>query len=187
MLALPTATSFALVASPPSMMQRSAVVQRTGVSTMGIEKIKDKNVWAAIANAGDCTPGTINSGFKFGQEVAIVCGQNGQLAGLSNKMPPFGQPTTFANFVGKDEIEEPVSRTRFNYKTGKQVGPWCPAAGIGFVFRLLTEPQDMAPVKVRKSGNKVEALLNVNAKAQYEQGYWRGILDAQGKTDGGYY
>ena len=39
----------------------------------------------------------------------------------------------------------------------------------------------------RKSGGAVQALVNINAKAQFEQGYWRGILDAQGKVDGGYY
>ena len=27
----------------------------------------------------------------------------------------------------------------------------------------------------------------VNLKAQFESNYWRGVLDAQGKVDGGYY
>jgi len=42
-------------------------------------------------------------------------------------------------------------------------------------------------VKLRKQGGYVQALINVNAKAQFEQKYWRGILDSQGKVDGGYY
>ena len=42
-------------------------------------------------------------------------------------------------------------------------------------------------VQVRAKGGKVEALINVNAKAQFEQKYWRGVLDSQGKVDGGYY
>ena len=29
--------------------------------------------------------------------------------------------------------------------------------------------------------------VDVNAKTNFESGYWKGILDAQGKTDGGYY
>ena len=41
--------------------------------------------------------------------------------------------------------------------------------------------------KCRKQGGKVQALVNVNAKQQFESKYWRGILDAQGKVDGGYY
>ena len=32
-----------------------------------------------------------------------------------------------------------------------------------------------------------QALLDVNAKKRFDAGYWRGILDAQGKVDGGYY
>jgi len=51
----------------------------------------------------------------------------------------------------------------------------------------LIFPSLLSSVKVRKTGGKVEALINVNAKAQFEQKYWRGVLDAQGKVDGGYY
>jgi hypothetical protein len=40
---------------------------------------------------------------------------------------------------------------------------------------------------VRKQGNSIQVQINVNAKAQFEENYWRGILDAQGKQDGAYY
>ena len=40
---------------------------------------------------------------------------------------------------------------------------------------------------MRKQGGSLQALVNVNAKAQFESNYWRGVLDAQGKVDGGYY
>jgi hypothetical protein len=42
-------------------------------------------------------------------------------------------------------------------------------------------------VPVRKQGGSVQVQINVNAKAQFESKYWRGVLDAQGKVDGGYY
>ena len=45
----------------------------------------------------------------------------------------------------------------------------------------------MPVFKVRKQGKAVQALINVNLKAQFEFNYWRGILDSQGKVDGGYY
>ena len=41
--------------------------------------------------------------------------------------------------------------------------------------------------QLRKQGGSLQALVNVNAKAQFESNYWRGVLDAQGKVDGGYY
>lgn len=40
---------------------------------------------------------------------------------------------------------------------------------------------------MRSKGGNLEAYINVNAKADYETKYWTGILDAQGKADGGYY
>ena len=99
------AMSSALVGSQ---IGRSAVVSRaSGINMGGLDKIPTKNVWAAVANAGECKPGTINSGFKFGQEVAIVCGPGGELAGFTNKMPPFGQvrasPPSWLLCVGRRE------------------------------------------------------------------------------------
>jgi hypothetical protein len=47
---------------------------------------------------------------------------------------------------------------------------------------------DVPVYPVRKTlGGNIEVLINVNAKAQFEQKYWRGVLDSQGKVDGGYY
>jgi len=40
---------------------------------------------------------------------------------------------------------------------------------------------------VRSKNGILEAFLQVNAREQYESAYWTGILDAQGKADGGYY
>jgi len=41
--------------------------------------------------------------------------------------------------------------------------------------------------QVKKNGSKIQVEVDVNYKTNYESNYWRGILDAQGKTDGGYY
>lgn len=41
--------------------------------------------------------------------------------------------------------------------------------------------------QVRSSGGNLQAYVQVNAKAQFEKQYWKGVLDAQGKADGGYY
>ena len=52
---------------------------------------------------------------------------------------------------------------------------------------VASSPSLPRAVQVRKNGKNVQALINVNAKAQFEQKYWRGVLDSQGKVDGGYY
>lgn len=58
-------------------------------------------------------PNTISSGFQYGIEVAVVCDSKGTLYGLSNKMPPTGQPTTFAT-IEDGCVVEPVTGTKYN-------------------------------------------------------------------------
>merc|ERR1711892_1039731 len=114
-----------------------------GMKTSGVKVVvPDKKVWVSWIDAADAKPGTINSGFRYGQEIAIVCDPKGGLFALSNKMPPTGRPTS---------------------------------------------PSDIPVFPVRKQGGSVQVQINVNAKAQFESKYWRGVLDAQGKVDGGYY
>jgi len=141
--------------------------------------------WVSFVSAKDCPPGTVASGFKFGQEIAVA-NDKGNLYALANKLPPTGQPATFGEIQGRGILKEPVSGTQFNMRTGKPVGVWCPTL-VGKLFRLLIGPQDVATFPVRKIGNNIEVEINVNAKAQFEASYWRGILDSQGKVDGGYY
>ena len=171
-----------------------------------------RKVWVSWIDAADAKPGTINSGFRYGQEIAIVCDPKGGLFALSNKMPPTGQPTTFAKFGEKGTVVEPITLTEFSTKTGKQVGTWCPSPVGRLLIGRLTSPSDipvcglrtaslipdylipcseivmpLCAVPVRKQGGSVQVQINVNAKAQFESKYWRGVLDAQGKVDGGYY
>ena len=154
-----------------------------------VNNIPTKKVWVAFAEARDCKPGTVVSGFKFGQEIAIACTQGGKLYALNNKLPPTGQPATFGTLIEGDLIEDSVSGTRYSLKTGKVVGSWCPAPpGIGpLIFRNLFPIGEATLYQVRKSGNAIQVLVDVNAKAKFEAGYWRGVLDSQGKVDGGYY
>merc|ERR1719198_773881 len=147
----------------------------------------DKKVWVSWIDAKDAKPGTINSGFRYGQEIAIVCEPSGGLFALSNKMPPTGQPTTFAKFGEKGTILEPITLTAYNTKTGKQTGTWCPSPIGRLLYSRLSAPSDIPSFPVRKQGGAIQVQINVNAKAQFESKYWRDILDSQGKVDGGYY
>merc|ERR1719221_733927 len=159
---------------------------RVGVPQMSDAKtIPTKNVFVTFADAKDVPPGTITSGFRFGQEIAIV-NEKGTLYAISNKLPPTSQPATFGELSGDGTLKEPISGTKFSLKTGKVVGPWCPSL-IGQGLKLLVGETRLQTYRVRKSGNSIQVEINVNAKLQFEQSYWRGVLDAQGKVDGGYY
>ena len=82
----------------------------------------------------------------------------------------------------------PLHRSAFDLKSGKLVGPWCPAPPlIGPLTGKLKSPKELKTFQVRSQGGNVQVLLDVNAKKRFDANYWRGILDAQGKVDGGYY
>ena len=167
----------------PATRAQSLTMKTSGVKTV----VPDKKVWVSWIDAKDAKPGTINSGFRYGQEIAIVCEPSGGLFALSNKMPPTGQPTTFAKFGEKGTILEPITLTAYNTKTGKQTGTWCPSPIGRLLYSRLSAPSDIPSFPVRKQGGAIQVQINVNAKAQFESKYWRGILDSQGKVDGGYY
>jgi len=158
---------------------------RTTDPEMSGGKIPTKKVWVSFVPAEECQPGQIAAGFRYGQEIAIA-NDKGALYAVANKLPPTGQPATFGTLPGKGILQEPITGTAFNLKTGQPVGEWCPNL-IGKLIRLLVGPTSVPTYPVRKAGKNIEVQINVNAKAQFEAGYWRGVLDAQGKVDGGYY
>jgi len=181
-LVFSASTAFVPSATP---LGARAVARSSAVEMLNVKDIPNKMIWTDFVQAKACPPGEIVSGFRYGQEIAIV-NDKGSLYACSNKLPPTGQPATFAEIEGKGVIVEPVSGTRFNLKTGKPVGKWCPSL-VGTIIKLLVSETDVPVFPVRKSGNAIQVLINVNAKAQFEASYWRGILDSQGKVDGGYY
>jgi len=150
------------------------------------KKIPNKLVWATFASSSELKPGEVVSGFQFGQEIAIAKTKSGKLFALSNKLPPTGQPATFGKIEG-DTIIEPISSTAFKLSTGKVDGKWCPSAIGQLILQRIIAPTDVPVFKVRDQGGKLQVQVNANAKAQFEQKYWRGVLDSQGKVDGGYY
>ena len=135
----------------------------------------------------DVQPNTIISGFRYGQEIAIACEKSGKLWAMSNKVPPTSQPATFCDLTNKGTMIEPISLTEYDLKTGKPKGTWCPSPIGQLIIKRLIPPQDVLMFPVRKQGSSVQVLIDVNAKAAFEANYWRGVLDAQGKVDGGYY
>merc|ERR1719247_2045764 len=151
------------------------------------KKIPDKKVWVSFADSSAAKPGSIVAGFQYGLEVAIVTDKSGATYACNNKLPPTGQPATFCELGDKPgTIKEPITGTTYSLKTGKPE-VWCPSALGRLVIGRLLGPQNLDVFPCRKGAGSVQALVNVNAKAQFEQNYWRGILDSQGKVDGGYY
>merc|ERR1719364_497107 len=121
--------------------------------------VPSKQVWVNWLDAADVKPGTINSGFRYGQEIAIVCDPSGGLYALSNKMPPTGQPTTFAKFGEKGTILEPITLTAYNTKTGKQTGTRCRSPIGRLLYSRLSAPSDIPSFPVRKQGGAIQVQI----------------------------
>merc|ERR1712186_86895 len=87
--------------------------------------IPDKMDWVTYASTSDLEPGKMVTGIKVGQEIAFTK-VNGKLYGISNRLPPTGQPAALGKIEG-DTVKEPLSGTVFSLVTGKVVGKWCPS------------------------------------------------------------
>lgn len=130
-------------------------------------------------------PGSATSTVCGGLAICIAVDEKGSVYALGDKCPPVNQPLSFGK-VKAGTIEDPVLGTKFDLKTGEVVGAWCPS-GIGKLLGGLFEPVGVPVYPVKTSGKEVAVQVDVNYKANFEASYWKGILDAQGKSDGSYY
>jgi len=146
-----------------------------------------KNVWTTICDSKDLQPSSLKAGFGAGQDILIATDKGGKVFAAANVCPHIGTPLDQGT-VENGAIVCPLHRSAFDLKSGQLVGPWCPAPPlIGPLTGKLKSPRSLATFQCRTQGGKVQVLLDVNAKKRFDSNYWRGILDAQGKVDGGYY
>mmetsp|Transcript_11486 Transcript_11486/g.29890 ORF Transcript_11486/g.29890 Transcript_11486/m.29890 type:complete len:187 (+) Transcript_11486:72-632(+) len=184
-------TSFSLLAvlgGAAAMRAPTVQVGRSAV-TMRASGIKESYTWATVLDTSDLRPGSVASGVAFNQEIAVVATPDGSLYACTNKAPPTGQPLTFSRPGADKTIQDPVCGTKWDLETGEvKPGTWMSSLLPGAILKLfLKEPERLSVFPIRTQGSKVQVYLNKNAFAQYDGQYWKGILDAQGKADGGYY
>lgn len=130
-------------------------------------------------------PGSATSGVAGGLAICIAVDQKGAVYALGDKCPPINQPLSFGKVNPDGTIQDPLLNTKFSLKTGEPV-EWCPS-GLGKLIGGAFEPVGVPTYPVKKSGGYVQVQVDVNAKANFEANYWKGVLDAQGKADGKYY
>mmetsp|Transcript_65645 Transcript_65645/g.130023 ORF Transcript_65645/g.130023 Transcript_65645/m.130023 type:complete len:184 (-) Transcript_65645:347-898(-) len=183
MLALFTGvTSFQAGARAPVASSSRAAISMDGPNAFPV-----KNVWTTICDSKDLQPSSLKAGFGAGQDILIATDKGGKVFAAANVCPHIGTPLDQGT-VENGAIVCPLHRSAFDLKSGQLVGPWCPAPPlIGPLTGKLKSPRSLATFQCRTQGGKVQVLLDVNAKKRFDSNYWRGILDAQGKVDGGYY
>merc|ERR1719183_385206 len=119
---------------------------------------------------------------------AVLCGRysNGKVWAISAKNSATGTEM-FGGSVdeGMNTLKDPQWGTQYSLTTGDVQGKWCPSPPIiGGIIGSIFPQQGVWVPQVREQGGYIEVLVDVNAKAEFEKKYWKGILDAQGKADG---
>jgi nitrite reductase/ring-hydroxylating ferredoxin subunit len=155
-------------------------------SSLNMALFKSKMAYVPCISLKDLPkPGSATSGVAGGLAICIAVDKRGSVYALGDKCPPVNQPLSFGK-VEDGTIQDPVLGTKFSLKTGQVVGAWCPS-GIGKLLGGAFSPVGVPTYPVKQVKGDLCVQVDVNYKLNYEAGYWTGILDAQGKSDGTYY
>jgi len=163
---------------------RTKKSQKSFVPAVSQTELKPGASFSSFAFKRLCAGGAV-SAICSGLDICIAVDTDGSVYAMGNKSPVLGTPMAIGP-VKAGKIKDPITGTSFSLKTGEVVGPWCPNFPFSFLFALI-EPAGLPVFKCKTSGGAVSVEVDINAKTNFESGYWKGILDAQGKADGGYY
>jgi nitrite reductase/ring-hydroxylating ferredoxin subunit len=141
--------------------------------------------------AGDLAPTQLKAKTIGGNDVLIGKDENGKIFCVGNLCPHIGTPMSEGADVIGDVIVCPLHGSSFKVTTGELID-WCPSPPIiGPLTGLLIDKKNLLVFDIRESGflggGELEVLVDTNAKRAYEAGFWKGVLDAQGKVDGSLY
>lgn len=146
-----------------------------------------QEAWVPLLDVSEISPGELKGVVTAGQQILVSCDYDGQVYASANICPHLGTPLTDGS-IGDGVLTCAQHKSSWDLSTGALAGEWCPFPPlIGPVLGKLQGPKPLTVYTVRESGGTIEALLDVSAKEEYEKNYWKGLLDAQGKADGGYY
>jgi len=156
----------------------------TALGVFGKTRESQKKFVPAVSQS-ELSPGKAVSGICAGLDICVAVDTDGSVYALGNKSPVLGTPMA-AGRVSDGLIKDPLTGTSFNVRSGAVEGPWCPNFPFSILFSVI-QPTGLPVFKCKTGGGAVQVEVDVNAKTNFESGYWKGVLDAQGKTDGGYY
>lgn len=147
----------------------------------------EQEAWVPLVEVADISPGELRGVIAAGQSVLVSCDYDGQVYACANVCPHLGTPLT-DGAVADGVLTCAQHKSSFDLSTGEIVGGWCPFPPlIGPLLGLLKGPQPLPVYAVRENSGTIEALLNVEAREDFEKNYWQGLLDARGKATGDYY
>lgn len=152
-LALGAAAFHAPLSSMPT---RSHVSMMSKVNQQDPKNFPVKNQWVTVCSTKGLKPGTLKAGFGAGQDILIAVSKSGGTFAAANVCPHIGTPLDQGTVEG-NAIICPLHRSAFDLRSGKLVGPWCPAPPlIGPLSGKLKSPRELQVFKCRTQGGSVQ-------------------------------
>lgn len=146
-----------------------------------------RDAWVPLLETAEIAPGELKAVIAASQQILVSCDYDGQVYASANICPHLGTPLV-DGAIGDGVLTCTQHKSSWDLSTGELAGAWCPFPPIiGPVLGKLQGPRPLEVYAVRENGGQIEALLDIEARADYEKEYWQGILDATGKATGGYY
>ncbi len=143
--------------------------------------------WVPLISTTEIAPGELKGVVTMGQSILVSCDYDGQVYASANICPHLGTPLVDGT-VADGVLTCAQHKSSWDLTSGALAGEWCPYPPlVGPLLGKLQGPRDLAVYPVRQNGGDIEALLNVDAKNDFESDYWAGLLDAKGKATGDYY
>lgn len=145
-----------------------------------------QEAWVRLVPTSDLQPGDLKTFYVAGQSVLVATDLDGQVYATQGMCSHLATPLE-AGSIADGVLTCDQHHSSFDLKTGDVI-EWCPHPPIlGPLLGKLKPPTPIQVFPVRETNGFIEAYLNVQAREDFEQSYWKGILDAQGRADGGYY
>lgn len=165
---------------------RAAPAPARGASRRATPSMKTE-AWVPLLSTSEIAPGDLKAVYAASQSILVSCDYDGQVYASSNICPHLGTPLT-DGAIGDGVLTCAQHKSSWDLTTGELAGEWCPFPPIvGPLLGKLQGPRGLVVFPVRQTGGSIEALIDVEARADFEKDYWRGILDSTGKATGDYY
>jgi nitrite reductase/ring-hydroxylating ferredoxin subunit len=174
------------VAPSSSFVTSAQRVARTPVAAPARVSMK-QDAWVPLLTTSEISPGDLKGVNVAGQAILVSCDYDGQVYASANICPHLGTPLTDGS-IGDGVLTCAQHKSSWDLTTGELAGEWCPFPPlIGPLLGKLQAARPLSVYPVRENAGTIEALLDVDARKDFEKEYWQGILDAKGKATGAYY
>lgn len=146
-----------------------------------------QDAWVPLIATSEISPGELKGVSAASQSILVSCDYDGQVYASTNICPHLGTPLVDGS-IGDGVITCAQHKSSWDLSSGELAGDWCPYPPvIGPLLGKLQGARKLEVFPVRENNGQIEALINIDARADFEQDYWAGLLDAQGKATGSYY